>query len=111
MVGEAGTGLSGGQLKGLALARAFYKDAALVLLDEPGASLDLESERKLTAAVERLAAGRSLVTIAHRLDTVRQADRILVLDGGRLVEAGRHDELVAHDGLYRRLVHAYGGMA
>ena len=111
VVGEAGHGLSGGQLQRLALARAFYKDAALVLLDEPGASLDLESERKLTAAVERLAAGRSLVTIAHRLDTVRQADRILVLDGGRLVEAGRHDELVAHDGLYRRLVHAYGGMA
>jgi len=111
VVGEGGHGLSGGQAQRLALARAFYKDAPLVLLDEPGASLDLESERKLTAAVEQLAEGRTLMTIAHRLDTVRQADRILVLDEGHLVQSGRHDELVACDGLYRRLVHAYGGAA
>ena len=83
----------------------------MVCPEKPGASRDWEGDRKLTAAVERLATGRTLVTIAHRLDTVRQADRILVLDKGRLIEAGRHDELVAHDGLYRRLVHAYGGAA
>jgi len=108
LVGEGGQGLSGGQAQRLALARAFLKDAPLVLLDEPSANLDMESERLVNAAVERLASDRTTVSIAHRLNTVRQADRILVLDRGRLVEAGTHRELLATPGLYGRLVHSYG---
>ncbi|MEJ2344575.1 MAG: thiol reductant ABC exporter subunit CydD [Gammaproteobacteria bacterium] len=111
VVGEGGRGLSGGQAQRLALARVFFKDAPLVLLDEPSAGLDLVSERRLTAAVERLAQGRTLLTIAHRLDTVRRADRILVLERGRLVESGSHEALLAGDGLYRQFVQAYGGAA
>jgi len=111
VVGEGGRGLSGGQAQRLALARVFFKDAPLVLLDEPSAGLDLESERRLTAAVERLAQGRTLLTIAHRLDTVRRADRILVLERGRLVESGSHEALLAGDGLYRQFVQAYAGAA
>lgn len=106
LVGEGGQGLSGGQAQRLALARAFLKDAPLVLLDEPSANLDLDSERKLGAAIDHLAAGRTTVTIAHRLNTVRQSDRILVLERGRLIEAGSHVQLVERGGLYRQLVYA-----
>ncbi|MGA7801701.1 MAG: thiol reductant ABC exporter subunit CydD [Gammaproteobacteria bacterium] len=108
LVGEGGQGLSGGQAQRLALARAFLKDAPLVLLDEPSANLDMESEQLLSAAIERLAKDRTTVTIAHRLNTVRRADRILVLEHGRLVETGTHRELLGRPGLYRRLVHSYG---
>ncbi|HKJ09013.1 MAG TPA: thiol reductant ABC exporter subunit CydD [Gammaproteobacteria bacterium] len=108
VVGEGGQGLSGGQVQRLALARAFLKAAPLVLLDEPSANLDMESERKLNTAVARLASGRTTITIAHRLNTVRQADRILVLEQGRLVETGSHQELLDHHGLYRQLVYSYG---
>ncbi|MCU0836417.1 MAG: thiol reductant ABC exporter subunit CydD [Chromatiaceae bacterium] len=103
-VGEGGHGLSGGEIRRVALARACLRDAPLVLLDEPTASLDAESEREVAAAVETLAVGRTLITIAHRLQTVRRADRILVLDRGRVVEAGPHDELIARDGPYHRLL-------
>ncbi|MEJ2687273.1 MAG: thiol reductant ABC exporter subunit CydD [Gammaproteobacteria bacterium] len=108
VVGEGGQGLSGGQVQRLALARVFLKAAPLVLLDEPGANLDMESERKLNTAVARLASDRTTITIAHRLNTVRQADRILVLEQGRLVETGSHQELLDHHGLYRQLVYSYG---
>jgi ATP-binding cassette subfamily C protein CydD len=105
-IGEAGLGLSGGQVQRIALARAFLKDAALVILDEPTANLDLDSETRVHAAVRMLAAGRTLILIAHRLRTVREADRIAVLDGGRIVQTGTHGDLLRTSPLYRRLVTA-----
>ncbi len=108
-VGEGGQGLSGGQIQRIALARAFLKDAPLVVLDEPTASLDLESEALVQAALERLAEGRTVVVVAHRLATVQSADRIIVLDGGRVAESGNHGELIAAGGLYAQMAAAYGG--
>jgi len=107
-VGERGAGLSGGQIQRIALARAFLKDAPLVVLDEATANLDPASEALVQEGIDTLARHRSLLVIAHRLITVRRAERILVLDGGRLVESGDHDRLLAEDGLYRRMVLAYG---
>jgi ATP-binding cassette subfamily C protein CydD len=108
-VGEGGQGLSGGQVQRLALARAFLKDASLVILDEPTANLDLDSETRIYAAMRTLAAGRTVILIAHRLRTVREADRIIVLDNGRIVQTGTHAELLRGEPLYRRMVDAYGG--
>jgi ATP-binding cassette subfamily C protein CydD len=108
-VGEGGHGLSGGQVQRLALARAFLRDAPLVILDEPTANLDLDSEARVYAAVRTLAAGRTLILIAHRLRTVREADRIIVLDDGRIVQTGTHAELLQDSPHYRRMVTAYGG--
>jgi len=103
-VGERGVGLSGGQIQRIALARAFLRDARLVVLDEATASLDPASEAAVQQAVDALARGRSMLVIAHRLATVRDADRILVLDGGCIVEQGDHATLSARDGPYRRMV-------
>jgi ATP-binding cassette subfamily C protein CydD len=108
-VGEAGQGLSGGQVQRIALARAFLRDAPLVILDEPTANLDLDSEARVRAAVRTLAAGRTLILIAHRLRTVREADCIVVLDDGRIVQTGTHAELLQDSPHYRRMVTAYGG--
>jgi ATP-binding cassette subfamily C protein CydD len=108
-IGEAGQGLSGGQVQRIALARAFLKGAPLVILDEPTANLDLDSETRVQTAVQTLAAGRTLVMIAHRLSTVRNADRIAVLDNGRIAHTGTHAELVRTSPLYQRMVTAYGG--
>lgn len=108
VIGERGQRLSGGQAQRLALARAFLKDAPLLVLDEPSASLDLEHERWISQAIDRLLQGRSALIIAHRLNTVREADQILVLDGGRLVQIGRHAELMERCGLYRQLILAGG---
>jgi ATP-binding cassette subfamily C protein CydD len=108
LVGEGGRGLSGGQVQRLALARAFLRDAELVVLDEPTANLDRESERFVQQAIDALAQNRALVTVAHRLATVQKADRILVLDRGRIVQQGSHEQLLSEDGLYRHLVLAQG---
>jgi ATP-binding cassette subfamily B protein len=102
-LGEKGMRLSVGQKQRIAIARAILRDPALLLLDEATSALDAESERLVQRALERLAHGRSTLVVAHRLATVRRADRILVLEAGRLVEQGRHDELLRAGGLYARL--------
>lgn len=108
-LGERGLGLSGGQAQRLALARAFLFPAPLILCDEPTAHLDAGTEQKIAAATARLARGRTLITIAHRLKTITAADRILVLSGGALVEEGTHESLKAAGGAYARLLCAAEG--
>ena len=107
-LGERGARLSGGQAQRIALARAFLKNAPLLILDEAASHLDIEQEALLQDSLKRLTQGRTVLTIAHRLSTVHNADRILVLERGRVVEIGNHRELLQRDGLYRRLVAAYG---
>ena len=108
-LGERGLGISGGEGQRLMLARALFRPAPLVLLDEPTAHLDRATEQDVGQAIATMIAGRTAITIAHRLATVRHADRILVLDAGRLVESGTHDELVARGGAYARLLASLEG--
>jgi subfamily B ATP-binding cassette protein MsbA len=103
VIGDRGVRLSGGERQRLAIARALLKNPPILLLDEATSALDTESERLVQAALERLMRDRTVLVIAHRLSTVQHADRILVLDRGRLVASGRHAELVEQDGPYRRL--------
>ncbi|HSK82866.1 MAG TPA: ATP-binding cassette domain-containing protein [Rubrobacter sp.] len=106
-IGERGLRLAGGEAQRLAIARAFLKDAPLLVMDEPTSSLDPESELLVREALDRLAQGRTSLIVAHRLNTVRTADRIVVLHEGRIAEAGTHAGLLERKGHYSLLAGAY----
>jgi len=103
VVGDRGVLLSGGQRQRISIARALLKNAPILILDEATSALDTEAERHIQAALAQLVRNRTTFVIAHRLSTVEQADRIVVLDAGELVEAGTHAELLARDGRYAQL--------
>lgn len=104
IIGEGGANLSGGEKQRISIARAIMKDAPIIILDEATANVDPESEQELTAAIEALTKEKTIMMIAHRLKTVRHADSILVIDGGKIVQSGTHDELMHQGGIYRRFV-------
>ena len=109
LVGERGLTLSGGQRQRIGIARAIIRNSPILILDEPTAALDTESEKLVMEALERLMKGRTVITIAHRLSTIRDADKIVVLKGGVVAEEGTHDELVARNGIYAELYRIQAG--
>lgn len=104
IIGEGGANLSGGEKQRISIARAIMKDAPIVILDEATANVDPESEQELTNAIEALTKEKTIIMIAHRLKTVRHADNILVIDGGKIVQSGTHEQLMQQGGIYRRFV-------
>lgn len=104
MVGEGGATLSGGEKQRLSIARAMLKDAPIVIFDEATANVDPENEDRLQAAIEALTRDKTIIMIAHRLKTVKHADQNIVLDGGRIIQRGTHDELLAQKGIYSEFV-------
>jgi subfamily B ATP-binding cassette protein HlyB/CyaB len=110
LVGERGSTLSGGQRQRIAIARALVTDPRILIFDEATSALDYESERIIQQNMERIARGRTVIIIAHRLSTVRRADRLLTLERGRLVEDGTHEQLIVTGGRYASLHRLQGGM-
>lgn len=104
VIGEAGGTLSGGERQRLSIARAMMKDAPIIILDEATANVDPENEKELMEAIAELTQEKTVIMIAHRLKTVRRADQILVVDKGRIVQRGTHEELMTQDGIYRRFI-------
>ena len=102
MVGERGAGLSGGERQRIAIARAFLKDAPILILDEPTAFVDVKTESGVLEALSHLRKGRTTIMISHRISTIRDADKILVINNGQIVEAGKHAELLANGGIYQQ---------
>ncbi len=105
LIGDRGSTLSGGQRQRIGIARALIRDNPILILDEPTAALDAESEELVIEALERLMAGRTVITIAHRLSTLRNADKIIVIKDGVVAEDGSHEQLLALDGVYAQLHH------
>lgn len=106
VIGEGGDSLSGGEKQRLSIARAIMKDAPIIILDEATANVDPENEKELVEAIDALTKEKTILMIAHRLKTVRNADQILVIDKGRIVQQGRHEELMMQEGIYKRFVNA-----
>jgi len=106
VIGEGGASLSGGEKQRISIARAIMKDSPVIILDEATANVDPENEKDLVDAIQALTHEKTIIMIAHRLKTVRNADQILVVDQGRIVQHGKHEELMRQDGIYRRFVNA-----
>lgn len=106
MVGEGGSSLSGGEKQRVSIARALLKNAPIILLDEATSSVDPENEHEILAAIEELSKGHTVISIAHRLSTVKKADQILVIDSGTLEQVGKHNDLICKEGIYSSFIQA-----